>query len=53
MCHSIKSSGGNVEVLDQTSILNVTQAPEIKYHDTTPNINTLSISRFEENGERQ
>jgi len=52
MHHSIKSSGGNVEVLDQTSILHVTRAPVIKYRDTIPNIDTLSISnsrRFEEN----
>jgi len=51
MHHSINSSGGNVEVLDQTSILHVTRAPVIKYCDTIY-IDTLSISnsrRFKEN----
>jgi len=52
MHHCIKSSGGNVEALDQTSILHATRQPVIKYYDTIPNIDTLSISnnrRFEEN----
>ncbi|KAL5237597.1 hypothetical protein ACI65C_005007 [Semiaphis heraclei] len=54
MHHSIKSSGGNVEVLDQTSILHATRTPVTKYFDTTPNNDTLSISnsrRFDENEE--
>lgn len=54
MHHCIKSSGGNVEALDQTSIPHATREPVIKYHDTLPNIDTLSISnnrKFEEHEE--
>lgn len=42
--HCIKSFDGNVENLGETSILYNTHFTDIKYNDTLPNINTLSIS---------
>lgn len=43
MHHCVKSSGGNVESLDNTGILFTTRLPVGKFEDTLPN-DTLSIS---------
>lgn len=44
MHHWVKSSGGNVESLDQTEILFTTRVPVARFEDTLPNNDTLSIS---------
>lgn len=56
MHHCVKTSGGNVEALDQTAILFATRVPVGKFEDTLPNNDTLFISnvrKFKEvlNGE--